>query len=110
MFELNSFGCIQWLHHSHASPFVVGLVVESRCPSLPVGTRIVSYSGWVEKGRLPASRLLASPPANAGLPPIVKAPEILGLPTTLLLGACGMPGNTAYFGLLELCQYVEELG
>ena len=23
---------------------------------------------------------------------------------SLLLGSCGMPGNTAYFGLLELCQ------
>ena len=28
----------------------------------------------------------------------------LPLPQSLLLGSCGMPGNTAYFGLLELCQ------
>ena len=33
----------------------------------------------------------------------MKAPEI-GLSNSLLLGACGMPGNTAYFGLLELCD------
>ena len=25
-------------------------------------------------------------------------------PGSLLLGSCGMPGNTAYFGLLELCE------
>ena len=29
---------------------------------------------------------------------------IKGISKSLLLGACGMPGNTAYFGLLELCQ------
>ena len=34
----------------------------------------------------------------------VKAPELPGVSLSLLLGACGMPGNTAYFGLLELCQ------
>jgi prostaglandin reductase 1 len=33
----------------------------------------------------------------------MRAPEI-GLPNSELLGACGMPGNTAYFGFLELCQ------
>ena len=26
------------------------------------------------------------------------------LSKSLLLGACGMPGNTAYFGFLELCD------
>ena len=38
------------------------------------------------------------------LPGIVVAPDIGKLDKSLLLGACGMPGNTAYFGLLELCQ------
>ena len=27
-----------------------------------------------------------------------------GLPLSHLIGCCGMPGNTAYFGFLELCQ------
>ena len=26
------------------------------------------------------------------------------LPLSHLIGACGMPGNTAYFGFLELCK------
>ena len=34
---------------------------------------------------------------------IMAVPE-LGVSKSLLLGACGMPGNTAYFGLLELCR------
>ena len=35
---------------------------------------------------------------------VVPSDIIQGLSESLLLGACGMPGNTAYFGLLELCQ------
>ena len=35
---------------------------------------------------------------------VVKAPKLPGISQSVLLGACGMPGNTAYFGLLELCQ------
>jgi len=35
---------------------------------------------------------------------VVPSEIIQGLSESLLLGACGMPGNTAYFGLLELCQ------
>ena len=34
----------------------------------------------------------------------VQTPEIGDLSPSLLLGALGMPGNTAYFGFLELCQ------
>ena len=34
----------------------------------------------------------------------MKAPELPGVSPSLLLGACGMPGNTAYFGFLEICQ------
>ena len=35
---------------------------------------------------------------------LMKAPELPGLSPSLLLGACGMPGNTAFFGFLEICQ------
>ena len=37
-------------------------------------------------------------------PYLRRAPDTLGVSNSLLLGACGMPGNTAYFGLLELCE------
>ena len=35
---------------------------------------------------------------------VFKAPDIGKLSPSLLLGACGMPGNTAYYGLMEICQ------
>ena len=36
---------------------------------------------------------------------MVRAPEIpKDLSLSYLLGACGMPGNTAYFGFLEICH------
>ena len=34
----------------------------------------------------------------------MPAPDLGKLSKSLLLGSCGMPGNTAYFGLLELCE------
>jgi len=34
----------------------------------------------------------------------VRVPKLAGISPSLMLGACGMPGNTAYFGLLEICQ------
>ena len=42
-------------------------------------------------------------PSKTGLK-VVPSGIIEGLSESLLLGACGMPGNTAYFGLLELCK------
>ena len=35
---------------------------------------------------------------------VLVAPDIKGLSLSKLLGACGRPGNSAYFGLLDLCQ------
>lgn len=34
-------------------------------------------------------------------------PDFGTLPYSLGIGACGMPGNTAYFGFLEICQPKE---
>merc|ERR1719481_2158903 len=35
---------------------------------------------------------------------VILAPDLGPMSKSLLLGACGMPGNTAYFGFLELCE------
>ena len=35
---------------------------------------------------------------------VMPAPDLGPMSKSLLLGACGMPGNTAYFGFLELCE------
>lgn len=77
----------------------VAKVLESKEPKFPVGTRIVAYAGWVETGKANVKALTAMNPMG-----VRKAPEIGSLSPSLLLGACGMPGNTAYFGLLELCE------
>lgn len=35
---------------------------------------------------------------------IYKLPDMKGLPDSYALGVIGMPGNTAYFGLTEICK------
>lgn len=35
---------------------------------------------------------------------IHKLPDMKGLPDSYALGAVGMPGNTGFFGLLEICK------
>jgi NADPH-dependent curcumin reductase CurA len=82
---------------SYADPVEVGAVmvggtvcqvVESRHPGFTAGEQVLSYSGWqthaVERGD--ALRKL-----DAGVAPISTA-----------LGVLGMPGFTAYAGLLEI--------
>merc|ERR1719411_148426 len=58
----------------------VAVVEETRNPNFTVGQTIITLGG------------------------IMPAPELGPLSKSLLLGSCGMPGNTAYFGLLELCE------
>jgi NADPH-dependent curcumin reductase CurA len=62
-----------------------------------LGTIILSSAGWIKVGILNPKEINGKAPNS-----IKKAPEIGGH-LSLLLGACGMPGNTAYFGLLDLC-------
>jgi NADPH-dependent curcumin reductase CurA len=69
---------------------VVGEVVASRDPSLAAGDIVEGLLGWQEYGVLPANQLRRVDP---GLAPISTA-----------LGILGMPGITAYFGLLEIGQ------
>jgi len=72
----------------------VVLVQDSKHPDYPTGSRAVIYGGWVEVGKI-------NPDSDSRN---IPAPPIEGLSNSLLLGACGMPGNTSYFGLLEICQ------
>ncbi len=79
---------------------VVAKVTESLNDKYPVGTRIVSYCGWVKKGKLNAN----TNEDSVGLPMLSKVQDLDGLSPSLHLGACGMPGATAYLGLLNLCE------
>lgn len=66
----------------------VGEVVESRSPKFQPGDIVSGMFGW---------RLY-----NANADNLMKVPA--GAPITTALGVLGMPGLTAYFGLLDIGQ------
>ena len=75
--------------------------MESKDPQYPVGSLIVSHEGWCDKGKINPATMPGNP---LGGPAVRPATDLKGLPLSHLIGCCGMPGNTAYFGFLELCQ------
>merc|ERR1719471_2328998 len=82
----------------------VAEVEESRHPKYPKGSTIIILAGWIERGVVNPDKMGKDSPGNT-LGGIMPAPELgPSFNKSLLLGACGMPGNTAYFGLLELCD------
>ncbi len=68
----------------------VGQVVESKSPNFQPGDFGVGFWGWREYGAEPAKSLQKLNPALA--------------PVSLALGLLGMPGMTAYFGFLDICN------
>ncbi|XP_055586295.1 prostaglandin reductase 1-like [Uranotaenia lowii] len=75
----------------------ISKVVESKNPAFPVGATVFGQFGWRTHTVCNPSKL------ERDFPYVL--PELPGsLPTSLGLGVLGMPGNTAYFGLLELCS------
>jgi hypothetical protein len=69
---------------------VIGEVIESQQQELPVGTVVLGSLPWQEY----------SISNGKGLQPIPTGPA----PISYFLGILGMPGLTAYFGLLDICQ------
>ncbi|CAH1977913.1 unnamed protein product [Acanthoscelides obtectus] len=74
------------------------MIIESRHEKFPVGKYVVGEFGWrthtISNGK----------PMLNGVPQAWIIPDLGNLPLSIALGALGMPGNTAYFGFLELCQ------
>ena len=68
----------------------VSEVVESNSPALSPGDIVLSHSGWQEYAVAPAYTLRKLDPAVA--------------PVSTALGVLGMPGMTAYTGLLNIGQ------
>jgi NADPH-dependent curcumin reductase CurA len=66
----------------------VGEIVESRHPDYAVGDIVVGRGGWQDYASLRAAELRKLDPAAA--------------PVSTALGVLGMPGMTAYVGLLEI--------
>ena len=82
---------------SYAAPVEIGAVMEggtvaevleSRDPSLSPGDFVLSYLGWQTHGVAPASQVRKLDPESA--------------PLSTAVGVLGMPGFTAYAGLLAI--------
>ena len=80
-------------------------VIESKNPEYPEGTVVVNQFGWRDLTVYNPGKTSKAKSALLGGPKIEKA---ISLPAEIsgshLLGAIGMPGNTAFFGFLEICQ------
>ena len=73
----------------------IGEVVDSRASSLPKGTLITGFTGWAEHAILDAKECT----------PIHELP---GVAISHFLGALGITGLTAYFGLKEIARAGPE--
>ena len=77
-------------------------MIESKDEDYPVGSFVYGTFGWRTHTIFnPQNDKLNPFPQSYKLPPFGK------LPKSLAVGHLGMPGITAYFGLLELCQPKE---
>jgi NADPH-dependent curcumin reductase CurA len=68
----------------------VGEVVDSKNPQFKLGDAVVGYWGWQEYAISEGRGLQKLDPSAA--------------PISTALGVLGMPGMTAYFGFLDICQ------
>ncbi|MEH3039736.1 MAG: NADP-dependent oxidoreductase [Sphingomonas paucimobilis] len=68
----------------------VGEVIESKAADLPVGTRVQHMAGWRDEAVVPAKG-------------VQKLPDI-DIPEQAFLGALGLTGMTAWFGLLAVAE------
>ncbi|XP_050350573.1 prostaglandin reductase 1-like [Nymphalis io] len=80
----------------------VAKVIESRNENIPVGSYVTGTLGW-------RTHTIVDPnkSSSVGMLPLTVVPEISPHPVSLALGVLGMPGNTAYFGLKEICKPKE---
>ncbi|XP_015607854.1 prostaglandin reductase 1-like isoform X2 [Cephus cinctus] len=78
----------------------VGKIIESKNPGFPVGRRVVANVGW-RTHTIIDEKTIAK---NTWLETPYLMPDFGNLPSSLGLGVLGMTGNSAYFGLLEICK------
>jgi len=76
----------------------VAKIIESKHSKFPVNSLVVTNAGWCDYAIANGDEI--------GINSILPYPEkaIGNLSPSLALGAIGMPGNTAYFGLLDICE------
>ncbi|MGH8820146.1 MAG: NADP-dependent oxidoreductase, partial [Rhodoferax sp.] len=69
----------------------VGEVVESKNPKYAVGDKVVGFGGWQEYGVV-----------DGTVPGSLKKVDTTHVPLSHYLGAVGMPGVTAWYGLVKI--------
>lgn len=77
----------------------VAKVIESKSTKFPVGSYVVGVFGW-------RTHTIVSEncPSSLFEPPPVIVPYDESVPLSYYLGVLGMPGATAYFGFLDICE------
>lgn len=79
----------------------VAEVVKSRNPGYPVGKRVLAGVGWRDKTVVDLSTPKTGSIVMNSILPIW---DIGDLPLSVALGVLGMPGASAYFGFLRICE------
>ncbi len=70
----------------------VGEVVESKHPGYAPGDKVVGMGGWQEYSVV-----------DAGVPGMLRKADTARIPRSAYLGSVGMPGVTAWYGLMQIC-------
>ena len=70
----------------------VGEVVDSKHPKFAAGDKVVSMGGWQQYGVV-----------DGNAPGMARKVDTTHVPLSAYLGAVGMPGVTAWYGLVKLC-------
>jgi NADPH-dependent curcumin reductase CurA len=70
----------------------VGEVVESKHPAYQAGDKVVGFGGWQQYSLV-----------EGGAPGMLRKVDVTHIPLSAYLGAVGMPGVTAWYGLTQIC-------
>ena len=71
----------------------VGEVVESKHPNYKPGDKVVGMGGWQQYVVV-----------DAAAPGVLRKVDTSRIPLSAYLGAVGMPGVTAWYGLMKICE------
>ncbi|KAI8436929.1 hypothetical protein MSG28_010355 [Choristoneura fumiferana] len=78
----------------------IARVIESKNPEYPVSALVMGHFGWRTHTIVHEDNA-----KSCGQKPyLYRLPDFGDLPVSLGLGVCGRVGNTAYFGLTDICK------
>ncbi|KAJ8730398.1 hypothetical protein PYW07_017436 [Mythimna separata] len=84
--------------------YQIGLVIETKSKDYSVGTRVVTRHGWCNYCVVNPYAEIEDFYFNVKHPVAYKLKDWPGLPASYGIGALGLPGATAYYGLLKVCK------